>query len=212
MSVRRVIIRRRGRLGASASGARPRSLRYVATRAAAPNFGEQWAKLATQTGIYRDETVAAEVVVIGDGAAWIWNLADQHFPGAVEIVDYMRAKSHLYDAAKCVFGEKATEGVEAWVETTEPFLYRGETIEVVASLRALGIASAETQDALEKEVGSFEKHAHRMRYQTFVENGYHIGSGLIESACKHVVAERCKQAACDGPKTVSTPYYSGDVC
>ena len=181
--------------GASASGARPRSLRYVATREAAPDFGEQWAKLATQTGIYCDETVEAAVVVLGDGAAWIWNLvSDQHFPGAVEIIDYMHAKSHLYDAAKCVFGEEATEAVAAWVEDTEPFLYHGETREVVARIRALGIASPETQEDLEKEVGYFQKHTHRMQYQTFVENGYHIGSGLIESACKHVVAERCKQA------------------
>ena len=42
--------------------------------------------------------------------------------------------------------------------------------------------------------GYFLKHAHRMRYQRFVDKGYHIGSGIIESACKHVVAERCKQA------------------
>ena len=180
--------------GASASGARPKSLRYVATRAAAPDFGEQWTKLATQSGIYAEDTVEAEVVVIGDGAAWIWNLADQHFPGAVEIVDYMHAKSHLYDAAKSVFGEEATETVRAWVEATEPFLYAGETPEVVARLRALGIATPEVQESLEREVGYFEKHASRMQYKTFVENGYHIGSGLIESACKHVVAERCKQA------------------
>lgn len=180
--------------GASASGARPRSLRYVATREAAPDFGEQWAKLATQSGIYCDETDEAEVVVIGDGAAWIWNLADQYFPGAVEIVDYMHAKSHLYDAAKSVFGEEATETVQTWVEDTESFLYHGETPEVVARIRALGIASPETQETLEKEVGYFQKHASRMQYKAFVEDGYYIGSGLIESACKHVVAERCKQA------------------
>ena len=104
--------------GATAPGARPGRLRYVATREAAPDFGEQWAKLATQSGIYAEDTLEAEVVVIGDGAAWIWNLADQHFPGSVEIVDYMHAKSHLYDAAKSVFGEEATETVQAWVEAT----------------------------------------------------------------------------------------------
>ena len=180
--------------GASAPGARPGSLRYVASREAAPDFGEQWAKLATQSGIYAEETLEEEVVVIGDGAAWIWNLADQYFPGAVEIVDYMHAKSHLYDAAKSVFGEEATETVQTWVEATEPFLYNGETAEVVARLRALGIATPEVQEALEREVSYFEKHTSRMQYKAFVEKGYSIGSGLIESACKHVVGERCKQA------------------
>ena len=179
--------------GASVSGARPRSLRYVATRAAAPDFGEQWAKLATQSGLYADDTPEAEVVVIGDGAAWIWNLADQYFPGSVEIVDFMHAKSHLYDAAKCVFGEEAPE-VQVWVEDTEAFLYNGETCEVVARIRALGIGRPELQEVLEKEVRYFQKHTSRMQYKAFVENGYYIGSGLIESACKHVVGERCKQA------------------
>ena len=178
----------------SVSGARPTSLRYVATRAAAPDFGEQWAKLATQSGLYAPDVPEAEVVVIGDGAAWIWNLADQHFPGSVEIVDYMHAKSHLYDAAKSAFGEEAPERIQAWVEATEPFLYNGETSEVVAKLRALGIAAPDIQTALEKEVGYFQKHTSRMQYKAFVEDGYYIGSGLIESACKHVVGERCKQA------------------
>ena len=50
-------------------------------REAVSDFGEQWAKLATQSGIYAEETLEEEVVVIGDGAAWIWNLADQYFPG-----------------------------------------------------------------------------------------------------------------------------------
>ena len=67
----------------SAPGARPGSLRYVATREAAPDFGEKWSKLATQTGIYAEATAAEEVVVIGDGAAWIWNLAEEHFPGVL---------------------------------------------------------------------------------------------------------------------------------
>ena len=92
--------------GTSPPGARPGSLRYVATRDPAADFGQHWYALATQTGIYKDETCQEEeVVLIGDGAAWIWNLADEYFPGAVEILDYMHAKSHLYDVAKQAFGE-----------------------------------------------------------------------------------------------------------
>ena len=61
---------------------------------AAADFGKHLVALATQTGIYQNENTidAEEVVVIGDGAAWIWNLADEHFPDATEIVDYMHAK------------------------------------------------------------------------------------------------------------------------
>ena len=175
---------------------RPPSLRYVAARESAAEFGRQLAGLSRKTGIYQNAATldTQEVVVIGDGAAWIWNLAEEHFPGSTEIVDYMHAKSHLYEAAKHALGEEDTEAINAWVDTTEKPLYNGETAEVVARIRALGAENPSIADALEREAGYFEKHAHRMQYQTLNEKGYQIGSGVIESACKHVVAQRCKQA------------------
>ena len=177
------------------ASARPSSLRYVAARRDAASFGEQWFDLATASGIYQQLPLDEEVVVIGDGAAWIWNLSEEYFPGAVEIIDYMHAKSHLYDVAKQAYGETSPETVETWVKTTEVFLYAGDTQEVVVRIRALGVGNSALSEVLEREVGYFQKHTERMQYKAFVENGYHIGSGLIESACKHVVAQRCKQAS-----------------
>lgn len=175
---------------------RPASPRYVASENAAADFGKQLAALATQTGIYQNENTidTEEVVVIGDGAAWIWNLADEHFPNATEIVDYMHAKTHLYDLAKQAFGEEDRDTVETWVQATEVPLYNGETSQVIARIRDLGKQNPAIGDRIQREVGYFHKHAHRMQYRTFNEKGYQIGSGVIESACKHVVAERCKQA------------------
>ena len=175
---------------------RPPSLRYIASRSCASDFGEQLSALATQTGIYQDEKTidTEEVVVIGDGAVWIWNLADEHFPGATEIVDFMHAKKHLHDVAKLAFVEDDSDRVETWVRTTETSLYNGETSQVVARIRELATENPAIGDVLEKEVRYFQKNAHRMQYRTFNEKGYQIGSGVIESACKHVVAERCKQA------------------
>ena len=175
---------------------RPGSPRYVASVKPAADFGKQLSALATQTGIYQDEKRmdTEEVVVIGDGAAWIWNLADEHFPGATEIVDYMHAKTHLYGVAKHALGEDNSDAIETWVNTTETPLYNGETSQVVARIWALETQNPAIRDVLKREVGYFQKHAHRMQYRTFTEKGYQIGSGVIESACKHVVAERCKQA------------------
>ena len=176
---------------------RPSSPRYVASQSRAIDFGQQLAALATQTGIYQDEKTidAEEVVVIGDGAAWIWNLISaEHFPGATEILDYMHAKTHLYDVAKHAFGEDDRDAVETWVRATETPLYNGETSQVIARIRDLGKHNPAIGDRIEREVGYFHKHAHRMQYRTFTEKGYQIGSGVIEAACKHVVAERCKQA------------------
>ena len=176
---------------------RSSSLRYVASRSPAEDFGHHLTALATQMGIYQDENTleTQEVVVIGDGAAWIWNLADEYFPNAIEIVDYMHAKTHLYDMAKQAFGEDDRETIETWVHTLETPLYTGETSQVIAGIQALGKQNPEILDAIKREVGYFQKQvSHRMQYQTFNEKGYQIGSGVIESACKHVVAERCKQA------------------
>ena len=156
---------------------RPSSLRYVASRDSVADFRRQLAALATQTGIYQDENTmdTQEVVVIGDGAAWIWNLADEHFPGATEIVDFMHAKTHLYDVAKHAFGEEDQESVETWVNTTETPLYNGETSQVVARIRDLGKQNPTIADVLEKQVGYFQKHSQRMQYRTFNEKGYQIG-------------------------------------
>ena len=175
---------------------RPSSLRYVASRSTAEDFGHHLTSLATQMGIYQNENrgETPEVVVIGDGAAWIWNLADEYFPDATEIVDYMHARTHLYDIAKQAFGEEDPETIETWVQTLETPLYTGETSQLIAGIEDLGKQNPAILDGIQREVGYFRKHAHRMQYRTFNENGYQIGSGVIESACKHVVAERCKQA------------------
>ena len=132
---------------------------------------------------------------IGDGAAWIWNLAAEHFPNAVEIVDSMHAKSHLYDVAKVAFGETETAVIETWIKATEPLLFDGNITEVVARICALDAQQVEVSEILEREARYFEKHAKRMQYKAFHEKGYQIGSGVIESACQHIVGKRCKQAS-----------------
>lgn len=180
--------------GAVASARTP-SIRYIATRNNATHFGKELYALATNSGIYQEAIETQEIVFLGDGAAWIWNLVDEYFPNAIEIVDYMHAKSHLYEVAKLAFGETEIEVIGSWIKETEPLLYDGNITEVVARIRALVTQQSEVSDSLEKEARYFEKHADRMRYKKFREKGYQIGSGVIESACKHIVGQRCKQAA-----------------
>ena len=179
----------------ASSSARTESIRYVASRKDAARFGKELYELATQCGMYQVDIDKQEVVFIGDGAAWIWKIADEYFPNAVEIVDYMHAKSHLYNVAKVAFGEMETEAIDAWINETNPLLYDGNIPEVCSRIRSLSAQYPEVSDILEREARYFEKHAKRMAYKAFREKGYQIGSGVIESACKHVVAERCKQAS-----------------
>ena len=172
----------------------PETIRYVAGRQKVEDFGPKLYALATQSGIYQKDIDTQEIVFIGDGAAWIWNLCEDYFPNAVQIVDYMHAKSHLFNVAKLVFEDTETEVYKAWIKATELFLYDGNIPEVASSIRALATQCPEVSESLEREARYFEKHANRMQYKAFREKGYMIGSGVIESACKHVVGERCKQA------------------
>ena len=91
----------------SVASARTQSLRYVASHSDAASFGQQWFDLATASGIQRRDGYRGG----RRHRRWcgIWNLSDEYFPGAVEIIDYMHAKSHLYEVAKQAFGEKADE-------------------------------------------------------------------------------------------------------
>lgn len=93
----------------------PPSLRYVAARESAADFGRQLAALSRKTGIYQNAATleTQEVVVIGDGAAWIWNLAEEHFPGSTEIVDDMHAKSDLAERCKLAGMRWTKPGIDA---------------------------------------------------------------------------------------------------
>ena len=154
-----------------APSARTSSIRYVAPRKDAAHFGKELFSLATNSGIYQEAIGTQEIVFIGDGASWIWNLAAEYFPNAVEIVDYMHAKSYLYEVAKQAFGEHQTTPIEKWVEATDLFLDEGDTAEVVSCIRSLGMQNPDVVDILDKEARYFEKHSERMRYKMFGKKG-----------------------------------------
>ena len=110
--------------------------------------------------------------------------------------------NHIYMMWRSRLSEKKnTEAVNAWIDSTEPALYNGETPQIMAHIRALGTQNPAITDSVEREVRYFQKHSQRMQYRTLNEKGYQIGSGVIEAACKHVVAERCKQAGMRWTKT-----------
>ena len=96
---------------------------------------------------------------------------------------------------KSLFGVTETEKIQDWIKEVEPLLQDGNIAEVVARIRGVSTEAPETLKILEREAKYFEKHAKRMRYEVFREKGYQIGSGVIESACKHVVAQRCRRAS-----------------
>lgn len=170
----------------------PGSLRYVARRTAKGGFDWLLYQLAEQSGLAH----AQQVVVIGDGAPWIWNLAAEHFPGAVQIVDLYHAKEHVWEVAHAVFGTGSAQA-SAWATHACSLLEQGQTDALVAAIAALPPIPPEPGQARsipERAVDYFTTHAARMRYPVFRAQGMHLGSGIAEAACKTIVSTRAKRS------------------
>jgi len=136
-----------------------------------------------------------EVVVLGDGAPWIWNLAAEQFPRRVEILDWYHAKEHVSATARILYGE-GTERTAQWRREQLDRLWDDGVEDVVATLKFLGAhqRSAARRKAVADLQRYFTTNRERMRYRTFREAGYQIGSGAAESAIGHVVQQRMKRA------------------
>jgi hypothetical protein len=140
---------------------------------------------------------ATTKIVIGDGAVWIWNIADQHFPGAIQIVDLYHARQHLWDTAALLYPHDVASK-KRWLAPMQDLLDHGRTELLVEWLREIAAGHAATHPALAEEIGQqadyFQTNAHRMRYPEFREQGLFVGSGVIEAGCKSIVGTRLKQS------------------
>ena len=136
-------------------------------------------------------------VVLGDGAVWIWNQADQHFPGAIQVVDLYHAREHLWKIATLLHPNDAV-AKKLWMTPMKDLLDGGEIETLVARLREIAAAQSVTQPGLVeeilKEAEYFETNANRMRYPEFRAKGLFVGSGVIEAGCKTVVGSRLKRS------------------
>jgi hypothetical protein len=162
---------------------------YVATLAEARPFGLLLSTLAHQEGVHW----ANEVVVLGDGAAWIWQLAATQFPGALQIVDFFHASEHLWQVARERFGPE-TPAAKAWVAARQAELQADGVDAVLSAIAAWQPRKRERRKLRRDTLGYFTTNRERMRYGTFLKAGYHIGSGVVEASCKHVVGTRLDQA------------------
>jgi hypothetical protein len=133
---------------------------------------------------------AGDTLVIGDGAPWIWNQSELHFPDSQQLVDWYHAKSHLVEAARLLKGE-GTPACAHWLKTRTLTLYQGQAATIAAELRAAAKAAPAAADNLERAAGYFAINAKRMNYLEQRENLWPIGSGVIESAAKQFKARLC---------------------
>lgn len=140
---------------------------------------------------------ATTKIVIADGAVWIWNLADQHFPGAIQIVDLYHARQHLGDLAALLCRHDAAAR-RRWMLPMQDLLDHGRIEFLVEWLREIAVEQMDANPGLAKEVlteaAYFATNADRMRYPAFREQGLFVGSGVIEAGCKSIAGVRLKQS------------------
>jgi hypothetical protein len=151
-------------------------------------FDRLWAKLHELQWL-GPKTV---VIIVGDGAEWIWNRAEM-FPLRCEILDFWHAVEHAWEFGRLHFGDTSPT-TTGWVTRLTEDLRAGKVEDVIARLRTLQPATDEVKDKLDGLIRYYTNNAARMRYDEYLRRGYGIGSGAIESAHKQVVHARLRQA------------------
>jgi len=168
----------------------PDSTTYTGAIENAEQFGKRLYVEAWKRGWSRAE----KTVVIGDGAEWIWNLAQEHFPGAIQIVDLFHARQHVWDLARLLYPND-TKRRNAWIGLHQKrWLDQGKIAKLVASLHAIQTADADLANKIRNEADYFASNAARMNYPKFRKQHLFVGSGIIEAGCKTVIGHRLKQS------------------
>jgi hypothetical protein len=167
---------------------RAEAISYYGDIKEAEEFGRLMYLKGRQQGAHKAE----EIVFAADGAKWIWNLVEEHFPDAVQIVDWYHAAEHIWAVAHAVYGE-GSNAAQEWAEARLDELWEGNLRHVLQALRA-HLSSDLEEDPAQQTITYFKNNQHRMRYPEFRSRGYQIGSGTIESGCKRVIGARLKQA------------------
>jgi hypothetical protein len=152
---------------------------YVALLGGPETFGQRlWAE-----AVRREFSEASDQIALGDGAPWIWNLAGEHFGTSRQVVDWYHAKEHLYAAGNLLYGEGSAQA-HRWVKGQETPLYQGHALQIATHLKELAKTHRRIAKSLRKEAGYFEHNERRMQYLETREDGFPIGSGMVESGIK----------------------------
>jgi hypothetical protein len=165
------------------------STTYTGAIEAAEEFGRRIYSEAWQRGWSQ----ADKKVIIADGAVWIWNIADREFPGAIQIVDLYHARQHVWVLAGKLFPTQERQR-KRWATGLQNKLDAGKIESLVKQLRAFPALSDEAGELLRVEADYFHRNRERMRYPDYRRQKLFIGSGVIEAACRTVIAKRLKQS------------------
>jgi hypothetical protein len=160
---------------------------YLAHLGGPEPFGQMMWAAAKQRGWEQ----CYDTQAIGDGAPWIWNLINLHFYDSLQTIDYYHATEHLHQAADSLYPTDQ-QAAQRWLNRTETLLFQGHADQIASSLAQEAVSgTSQRHKDLQTEADYFDKHKRRMQYLEFREDGYPIGSGMVESEAKQFKARFC---------------------
>ena len=167
----------------------PGSASFTAAIEAAGPFGWRLYAEAVRRGLFQSR----RVVVLGDGAEWVKNIAQTHFPCAQFIIDYYHASEHVGELCRALL-ERNPELAKKRRERWTGYLWEGKVGAIVEEASALLPKDPDARKDARTQIGYFRKNMEYMRYDKYREQGMFIGSGVVEAACRHLVGVRLKQS------------------
>ena len=142
-------------------------------------FGRRLHWVAMQEGLGRSRAQLA----VADGAPWIWNLVQDRWAGAGQVLDFYHASQHLWELGRALHGGDEPAAAR-WAEPRRHQLRRGKEQAVLAEISRLTVPAGEAGKIVQREQRYFAGHAPRMAYHKVHRRGWPIGSGAVESACR----------------------------
>jgi hypothetical protein len=176
------------------------STTYVGAIETAEDFGPRIYAEAVRRGLRQ----AQQAIVVGDGGPWIWGIAAQYFPAAIQIVDLYHAREHLSNLGKTLYGP-ASEKAREWTAARKTQLDAGDVKAVVTSMKRLRPQSLQAREEIRKAIAYLQINQDRMRYAEFRRQGLFVGSGVVEAGCKTIMGLRLKQSGMRWTVTAPTP-------
>ena len=149
----------------------------VSCQAEPMELGRRLHQEACERGLAR----AKARLTVADGAPWIWNVVQDRWPGATEVLDFYHASQHLWDLGEAIHGTR--ELARPWVENKLHQLRHGRQAAALREIADLPKGRGAVGPIVRREQNYFAEHACRMNYQTIARRGWPIGSGAVESAC-----------------------------
>lgn len=167
----------------------PASTTFTGAIEPAAIFGNRIYCEAVRRGLFE----SMRVVALTDGAEWIRNIVQLHFPNAIHIIDLYHAREHLVDLCKLLFDRdigKLNRYKDLWWEKLDA----GEIEKIIEEATGFLPRDPKAGKDARREITYFQTNMERMRYKKFREEGYFVGSGVIEAGCKTVIGKRLKQS------------------